>query len=103
LNSADLTQDSKTELDNVFELLKQNRNIVLEIAAHTDDLGDDTYNLQLSNARAKSVKEYLLSLGVPEMMLVSKGYGESMPAVRNDSEENRKLNRRVEFLVLDAK
>lgn len=103
LNSAELTESSKEVLENVFDLMKQNRNIVLEIAAHTDDLGDASYNLNLSNNRAQSVKDFLLSKGVPEMMLSSKGYGESEPAYPNDSDENRALNRRVEFIVIDTK
>ncbi len=103
INSAALTDSSKIELDNVFNLLKQNRNIVLEIAAHTDDSGDASYNMSLSRQRARSVEEYLISKGVPQAMLASKGYGESVPLVPNTSEENRARNRRVEFIVLEVK
>jgi len=103
LNSAQLTDDSKVVLENVFDLLKQNRTIILEIAAYTDDLGEAAYNLDLSRKRAQSVKDFLIAKGVPESMLQSKGYGESNPAVPNTSDENRALNRRVEFVVLETR
>ncbi len=103
INSAALTDSSKIELDNVFTLLKQNRNIVLEIAAHSDDSGDASYNMSLSRQRAKSVEDYLISKGAPQAMLASKGYGESRPLVPNNTDENKALNRRVEFIVLEVK
>lgn len=103
INSAALTDSSKIELDNVFNLLKQNRNIVLEIAAHSDDSGDASYNMILSRQRAKSVEDYLISKGAPQAMLASKGYGESRPLVPNNTDENKALNRRVEFIVLKVK
>ena len=97
--SAELTENDKNELKNVINVLAQNRNIILEISAHTDDVGTDGDNLKLSEARAKSVMEHLVSQKVPARMLTSKGYGESQPVVPNTSEESRALNRRVEFRV----
>ena len=97
--SAELTENDKNELKNVINVLAQNRNIILEISAHTDDVGTDGDNLKLSEARAKSVMDHLVSQKVPARMLTSKGYGESQPVVPNTSEESRALNRRVEFRV----
>ena len=97
--SAELTENDKNELKNVINVLAQNRNIILEISAHTDDVGSDGDNLKLSEARAKSVMDHLVSQKVPARMLTSKGYGESQPVVPNTSEESRALNRRVEFRV----
>jgi outer membrane protein OmpA-like peptidoglycan-associated protein len=97
--SAELTENDKNELKNVINVLAQNRNIILEISAHTDDIGSDGDNLKLSEARAKSVMDHLVSQKVPARMLTSKGYGESQPVVPNTSEESRALNRRVEFRV----
>ena len=97
--SAELTENDKNELKNVINVLAQNRNIILEISAHTDDVGTDEDNLKLSEARAKSVMDHLVSQKVPARMLTSKGYGESQPVVPNTSEESRALNRRVEFRV----
>ena len=97
--SAELTENDKIELKNVINVLAQNRNIILEISAHTDDVGTDGDNLKLSEARAKSVMDHLISQKVPAKMLTSKGYGESEPVTPNTSEESRALNRRVEFRV----
>ena len=101
--SAELTENDKIELKNVINVLAQNRNIILEISAHTDDVGTDGSNLKLSEARAKSVMDHLISQKVPARMLTSKGYGESQPVVPNTSEESRALNRRVEFRVSAVK
>ena len=101
--SAELTENDKNELKNVINVLAQNRNIILEISAHTDDVGTDEDNLKLSEARAKSVMDHLISQKVPARMLTSKGYGESQPVVPNTSEESRALNRRVEFRVSSIK
>ena len=101
--SAELTENDKNELKNVINVLAQNRNIILEISAHTDDVGTDGSNLKLSEARAKSVMDHLISQKVPAKMLTSKGYGESQPVIPNTSEESRALNRRVEFRVSAVK
>ncbi len=70
------------------------------MSAHTDSKGSDDYNFKLSDNRARSVKEYLLSKGIDEKRIVSQGYGETRPVVPNDTDENRQLNRRVEFKIL---
>lgn len=98
--SAEIQSSSESELRAVFDFLKQNRTLVVEISAHSDNVGSDTNNLRLSESRAQSVVDYLLKLGVPQTMLVGKGYGETQPVGDNNTEEGRTLNRRVDFKVL---
>ncbi len=97
---------SKSYLDDLAAKLVASRTTILEISGHTDNKGDDDYNLRLSEARAKEVVSYLLKKGVRYDQLVAKGYGETMPIAPNehadgsDNPEGRKLNRRTEFKVL---
>ena len=96
----DLRPESFVELDRVVTLLKENPNIVIEMSAHTDSYGSDEYNFKLSDNRAKSVREYIISKGVPESRITSQGYGETKPVATNETDEGRQLNRRVEFKIL---
>lgn len=98
-NSATLTEKSKFILKGFARFLKENPTITVAIQGHTDDMGDDSKNLSLSEARAKGVKDYLVSLGIDPSRLSAKGYGETMPKVENDSEENRAMNRRTDFVI----
>jgi outer membrane protein OmpA-like peptidoglycan-associated protein len=70
------------------------------MSAHTDSYGSDEYNFVLSDNRAASVRTYLLSKGIAENRVISKGYGETKPQVDNDTDEHRQINRRVEFKIL---
>jgi OmpA-OmpF porin, OOP family len=96
----DLRPESNVELDRVVKLLKENPAIEIELSAHTDSRGSDEYNFKLSDNRARSCVEYIISKGVPASRIVSKGYGESMPVADNETDENRQLNRRVEFKIM---
>jgi outer membrane protein OmpA-like peptidoglycan-associated protein len=80
--------------------LKENPAIEIELSAHTDSRGSDDYNMKLSDNRARSVMEYILSKGIDAKRLSSHGYGETVPVAENDTDENRQLNRRVEFKIL---
>ena len=73
----------------------------IEISGHTDNVGDDANNLVLSEKRAESVRNYLISIGCSSELLISKGYGESKPVHSNDTDNNRAKNRRVEFKFID--
>ncbi|MGV6861163.1 MAG: OmpA family protein [Putridiphycobacter sp.] len=87
-DSANLRPESKLILDKVVEFLELNHNISIEIRSHTDQRGNDNYNLKLSDRRAKSVVDYLVAHGISKDRLVSKGYGESEPAeVPNENGE----------------
>jgi OmpA-OmpF porin, OOP family len=81
-------------------VLEQQKDIVIEIGAFTDDVGTDAYNLALSEKRATAVKNYLNSKGALPKQLQTKGYGETSSVAPNTTEENRALNRRVEFKIV---
>ena len=98
-NSTTFTLSSKAALEAIVDLTTNNENLVIEIAAHTDDVGQEKDNLILSESRANAVRDYLISRGVLGQQLIAKGYGEAQPIVPNTSEENRALNRRVEVFI----
>ncbi len=83
--------------DNAVFVLNQNPDLTVEIQGHTDDVGTEEYNLELSEKRAQAVKDYLVSQGIDESRLTVKGFGKSNPAEDNDTEEGRAYNRRVYF------
>lgn len=99
-DKATLRPESFPELDRVVELMNNNPTLEIEISGHTDDKGSDAYNLKLSQNRANSVKKYVSNKGIETKRMNAKGYGESQPEVPNDSDENRQINRRVQFTVL---
>jgi outer membrane protein OmpA-like peptidoglycan-associated protein/Tol biopolymer transport system component len=98
-SSAELNETSKFILKSFAGFLKDNPTINVAIQGHTDDVGEENKNLILSENRAKSVMNYLVSMGVDANRLKAKGFGESKPKVPNVSEENRSKNRRTEFLI----
>ncbi|HAO47062.1 MAG TPA: hypothetical protein DCQ97_09060, partial [Chitinophagaceae bacterium] len=101
-----LRPESFVELDRVVGFLNEYPNIEIEMSAHTDSKGSDDYNMTLSDNRAKSVREYILSKGIAAKRIVSQGYGETKPVAPNsnpdgsDNPDGRQLNRRVEFKIL---
>ncbi|MDH5380154.1 MAG: OmpA family protein, partial [Cyclobacteriaceae bacterium] len=99
-NSSQLSDISFTELRRVIQLMKENPNLKVEVAAHTDDIGSDPYNKALSEKRAESVVQFMIDNQISEDRLVAKGYGESSPKVPNESDESRSVNRRVELKIL---
>jgi outer membrane protein OmpA-like peptidoglycan-associated protein len=99
-NEAKLKSESFNELDRLFDILVQNNELKIEISGHTDDKGSDEYNRSLSKSRANSVMDYLTSKGIDKVRLTAVGYGESNPVVTNDNDDNRAINRRVEFKVM---
>ena len=100
-SSAELDTTSFVELNQLVDMLNNNPDLRIEIAAHTDDVGSESINQSLSQQRAQSVADYLESKGIADARFAVKGYGESKPRVPNDSAENRAKNRRVEFIVID--
>lgn len=97
---ADLRKESDAEILTLVGILQSNPRMTIEIAGHTDDVGDDATNLMLSTERAAAVLNRLVELGIDPQRLHAKGYGESRPLVANRSEADRRRNRRVEFVVL---
>jgi len=99
-NSSELNGKSKFILKGFARFLKENPTIKVSINGHTDDVGNDNKNLKLSEDRAEGVKKYLSSLGIDKNRLASKGLGETDPKVDNDTEANRALNRRTDFVIV---
>lgn len=104
-DKADLTEDSKVKMDVLYHIMVDNPSIEIELGAHTDSKGTAEYNLDLSNRRAKSCVDYLVSKGIDANRMTSKGYGMSVPIAPNklqngkDNPAGRALNRRTEFKV----
>ncbi len=98
---ATLSPQSNVELEKAVDLLKTNPTMTIEVGGHTDNVGDDAYNMKLSHDRAKSVREYLVKAGIAGERIQAKGYGESNPIATNDTEDGRKANRRTEFVILE--
>ncbi|MDX1902653.1 MAG: OmpA family protein [Thermonemataceae bacterium] len=96
----DLEAKSRAELDELIRFMQENPQVKGEISGHTDNVGDKKTNIDLSLKRAKSVYQYLLQGGIESKRLVFKGYGDSQPKAPNDTEENKQLNRRIEFKIL---
>lgn len=91
---------SDKQLQHIVTLLIQYPGLNLEVQGHTDSQGEDAYNLELSQARAASVVEYLKLFGIDAQRLTPKGYGETQPAGNNDTEAGRAKNRRVELVKM---
>ncbi len=97
--SPNLKTESYPELDHLISVLKDNPGISIELAGHTDNLGDEATLMKLSQERVASVKGYLVDKGIDINRIAGKGYGATQPLAPSNSEENRKLNRRVEFKI----
>lgn len=95
----DLLPESFDELDMVVDFLKQNPNVKIELAGHTDNRGVHSDNVKLSQLRVNSVKKYLVSKGIDGKRISGKGYGGTRPIASNETEETRRMNRRVEFTI----
>lgn len=100
-DSATLTPSSHATLDRVAQSLNDYPEVRVEIAGHTDSEGSADHNMELSAARADSVKRYLVSRGVDASRLVAKGHGQTMPVADNDTAAGRAKNRRVELNRID--
>lgn len=100
--SANLTADSRYELENCAEALNANPNVTVEVAGHTDNVGDPAANKALSQQRAAAVAAFIAGKGVSAGRMIIRGYGDTKPAVPNDSDENRAKNRRTEFIILSG-
>jgi len=96
---ATLIDSSYAQLDEVVEVMHENQTMEIELAGHTDNQGDARKNLELSRERVKTVKNYLVEKGIDTDRITGKGYGGSRPIASNASEETRRLNRRVEFII----
>lgn len=98
-----LTDSAKLELDEVFNLLRKNKSMYLEVQGHTDNKGEAGYNVSLSKKRADSVVSFLTKKGIDASRLQIKYFGAAKPVKPNESAEGRAKNRRVEFRVLQKR
>jgi OOP family OmpA-OmpF porin len=96
-NSAKLTPGARNSLERVVRALRSQPGSNVEIAGHTDNRGNDAYNLKLSRERAQSVRSFLVSQGISADRLAAQGYGETQPVGSNSTELGRAQNRRVEI------
>jgi len=98
--SFEIKKSSEEELNALIALLNENPKMKLQISGHTDNVGKKEDNLLLSQNRAKAVVNYLISKGIAATRLVSKGFGDSMPMEKNDTEQGKINNRRTEINIL---
>lgn len=100
-NKADVRDDARATLDKLARVLAYFGGARVEVRGHTDDAGDDAYNLALSQRRAEAVRGYLVGVtGLAAERFAVHALGETQPAVPNDSDAHRQQNRRVEVVVL---
>ncbi|TAL35968.1 MAG: hypothetical protein EPN93_09215 [Spirochaetes bacterium] len=98
-DSAGLTPGARPILNRVVDILEKYENYFVLVEGHTDDIGEEEYNIRLSEDRAKSVMDYLVDKGIDKKRLTFRGMGETAPFLPNTSAENQRRNRRVEFLL----
>lgn len=99
--STALITKGKTELNKFVDFLKENADIKITVAGHTDNTGSASLNQKLSEKRAASVKAYMVGKGIAADRITSVGYGQDKPLADNNTAEGRKANRRVEFTIDD--
>ncbi|NHM04900.1 OmpA family protein [Flavobacterium celericrescens] len=101
-NRSNITQQGATELDKLVQVMNEHPTMVIFAKSHTDSRGSDKYNLNLSDRRAKSTVQYLVSKGIAKDRISGQGFGESEPKVTCDkcTEEEHSQNRRSEFLIV---
>lgn len=100
MDESKIEQDSKTNLVSLGNFLKENELVQIELRGHTNSTPDHDYCDRLSESRAESVKQYLVSLGASSDNIITKGYGKRHPKYSNSNAATRKLNQRVELRIL---
>ena len=101
LDKAEIKPESEPILNGATQMLKDNPGVKVSIEGHTCSLGTDEYNQRLSEQRAQSVFRYLVRKGIDPSRLKATGFGESRPIADNQTEEGRRLNRRIELIVIE--
>ncbi len=98
-DKSNLTADGKQHVQHAVQVLKGMPNAHVLVEGHTDSIGTDAYNQRLSERRAKTVRDYMVQLGVEPSRVTARGYGKTRPVASNDTAEGRAQNRRVEILA----
>ncbi|WP_286912671.1 OmpA family protein [Flavobacterium sp. UBA4197] len=102
-NKSNITQEGAFELDKLVQVMQNNTQMVIMVKSHTDNRGNDHYNMRLSDRRAKATVQYVISKGIAANRISGKGYGESEPKTdckENCTEAEHAANRRSEFLII---
>ena len=101
-NKSNITADGAAELDKLVAVMNEYPEMVILAKSHTDSRGSDSYNMKLSDRRAKSTVQYLISKGIAKERISGQGFGESEPKVacKSCTEEEHAQNRRSEFLIM---
>ncbi|KOS06934.1 cell envelope biogenesis protein OmpA [Flavobacterium akiainvivens] len=101
-DKSNITKEAAFELDKLVEVLKKYPNMVIMVKSHTDSRGSDKYNMRLSDRRAKSTVQYVISKGIDKKRISGQGYGESQPKVKctECTDEQHAQNRRSEFIIV---
>ena len=94
-----INSNSELALNKMIKIFKDYPETNLLVEGHTDDVGKESYNIKLSERRAKAVSDYLKNAGIPASRLIVEWYGEAQPIAENNSTANKSLNRRVEFVI----
>ena len=101
-DSDEILPEQKDNLDKIAEFLEKKSERDVSIEGHADSTGEDDYNLDLSERRAKAVRSALIERGIPESRIEAVGFGETRPIVSNETAEGQRRNRRVEVIILNA-
>ncbi|MCQ2975708.1 MAG: OmpA family protein [Bacteroidales bacterium] len=100
-DSFSIKEESYFELNKLIKFLADNKTTKIEIGGHTDNTGSESHNKELSNNRAKSITQYLISQGIEPNRITYTGYGSTKPIANNDTEQNKAKNRRVEVKIIE--
>jgi OmpA-OmpF porin, OOP family len=100
-NSHQITADERGTLNEAVDILRRYPDVNVEVAGHTDSVGNDAYNQSLSERRARSVLEFLAAAGIDRGRMTARGYGEASPIADNATDAGRAMNRRVELRIID--
>ncbi len=101
-DKASLRPEERELLSRIAGILLTSSGYRVQVYGHTDDVGSNQYNLELSERRAKAVEKYLIEAGIDPSIITMKGFGKSIPLVRGSSKEARAKNRRVEIGIIDT-
>ncbi len=96
-----LKETSRAELEKLYQFMRENPRLHIEISGHTDSRGTYAHNLSLSENRARSVRDYLVDKGIVASRLTYQGYADTMPVDTNETPEGRAKNRRTEFQIVE--
>jgi outer membrane protein OmpA-like peptidoglycan-associated protein len=102
-DKANIKPEYRDILNRIAGVMMTLKGYTIAVYGYTDDIGTQTYNLQLSQRRAEAVRDFLVQAGIPSTIMSTKGFGKSDPRVQGDSDQARAANRRVEIAIVDSK